>query len=260
MLRFAANLSTMFDETDELARLHRIERLGFKYLEWLFPYSCDKNAIAARLNELNLELVLINAALGSAKDGDRGIGALPGRVDEFKKAMTQAIEYAIALNVPMIHVMAGVCPESKDRSEYLETFASNLTWATDQLKGSSTQLLVEPLNQVDTPNYLIGTSAQAIELMDMTNANVGLQFDFYHLQIMEGNLGSSLKNHIDRIAHVQFSSLPGRHEPQFGEVNCKYLFDLLETLAYKGFIGCEYRPKTTVEEGLSWATPYGIGD
>ena len=258
MLRFAANLSTMFDETDELARLDHIARLGFEYLEWLFPYSCDKQGIASRLNDLNLELVLINAASGSATNGDRGIGALPGREDEFKVAMTQAIEYATALNVPMIHVMAGVCSGTTARAEYLETFASNLTWATQQLKGSSTQLLVEPLNQVDTPNYLISTSAQALELMSMVDANIGLQFDFYHLQIMEGNLGHALNSHIDRIAHVQFSSLPGRHEPQYGEVNCVYLFDLLESLEYGGYIGCEYRPKTTVEEGLSWAAPYGI--
>lgn len=259
MLRFAANLSTMFDEKDELSRLDHIARLGFRYVEWLSPYNCDKHDIACQLNDLELELVLINAALGSADKGDRGIGAIPGREDEFKQAMTQALEYTNVLNVPMIHVMAGICPALDDRAEYLETFASNLTWATQQLEGLPTQLLVEPLNLVDTPNYLISTSAQALELINIVNANIGLQFDFYHLQIMEGNLGHSLKTHIDQIAHVQFSSLPGRHEPQYGEVNCEYLFALLDSLPYTGYIGCEYRPKTTVDEGISWAVPYGIG-
>ena len=259
MLRFAANLSTMFNETDELKRLDHIARLGFQHLEWLFPYSCDRREIASRLNDLNLNLVLINTASGTAQKGDRGIGALPGREDEFKTAMTQALEYADVLNIPMIHVMAGVCADLDKRDEYLETFARNLTWATQQLNGSSTQLLVEPLNQVDNPNYLISTSEQALELMSMVNANIGLQFDFYHLQIMEGNLSHSLKTHFDQIAHVQFSSLPGRHEPQYGEVNCHYLFELLESLSFDGFIGCEYRPKSTVEDGLSWAARYGIG-
>ena len=259
MLRFAANLSTMFDETDELSRLDHIAQLGFRYVEWLFPYSCDKYEIASRLNDLNLELVLFNTASGSAENGDRGIGAIPGREDDFKQAMTQALEYASVLNVPMIHVMAGICPKLDARAEYLETFNKNLTWALQQLEGLSTQLLVEPLNHMDVPNYLISTTAQALELIDMVNANIGLQFDFYHLQIMEGNLGHTLSTHIERIAHVQFSSLPGRHEPQYGEVNCEYLFALLESLSYTGYIGCEYRPKTTVDEGLVWAAPYGIG-
>lgn len=260
MLRFAANLSTMFDESNELDRLEHIARLGFKHFEWLFPYTCDRHEIASRLDELELELILINTALGSAKNGDRGIGALPGREDEFKTAITQAIEYADVLNIPMIHVMAGVCDEPSKRAVYLDTFAENLTWAVEQLDGSSHRLLVEPLNLVDNPNYVISTSVQALQVIDMVNANIGLQFDFYHLQIMEGNLGHSLQTHFDQIAHVQFSSLPGRHEPQHGEVNCDYLFDLLDSLSYEGFIGCEYKPKTTVEDGLSWAEKYGLGN
>lgn len=260
MLRFAANLTTMFDESDEFARLDHIARLGFQQLEWLFPYNCDKREIASRLNDLNLELVLINTASGIAKNGDRGIGALPGREDEFKRAISQAFEYADVLDIPMIHVMAGICPKHDARDKYLETFASNLAWAVQQSNGSSIQLLIEPLNHVDNPDYLISTTAQALELINMVDANVGLQFDFYHLQIMEGNLGQSLTTHFEQIAHVQFSSLPGRHEPQYGEVNCRYLFQLLESLSYTGFIGCEYRPKTTVEDGLTWAKPYGIGE
>ena len=117
MLRFAANLTTMFDESDEFARLDHIARLGFQQLEWLFPYNCDKREIASRLNDLNLELVLINTASGIAKNGDRGIGALPGREDEFKRAISQAFEYADVLDIPMIHVMAGICPDPDARDE-----------------------------------------------------------------------------------------------------------------------------------------------
>lgn len=258
MLRFAANLSTMFNETDELDRLEHIAQLGFQHIEWLFPYNRDKHEIACRLNDLDLNLILINTALGSAENGDRGIGALPGREGEFKTAITEAFEYARVLNIPMIHVMAGVCADLNRRDEYVETFAGNLMWAMEQLKGESTHLLVEPLNHVDTPDYLISTCEQALEVIGLVNRNVGLQFDFYHQQIMEGNLGQLLQSHIDQISHVQFSSVPGRHEPQFGEVNCDYLFRLLESLSYDGYIGCEYRPKTTVEDGLSWAEPYGI--
>ncbi len=259
MPRFAANVSMMFNEHDPMDRLAHAASLGFQYVEWLFPYSCEKRTIASKLEELSLKLILINAAAGDGKRGDRGIGALPERQSEFKSAMTQAIDYARTLNVPYIHVMAGQCPNLDTRQHYLNTFAANLTWASKQLDNGSPQLLVEPLNRFDVPNYLISTTDEALELMDLADANIGLQFDFYHLQIMEGNLSHTISKHIDRIAHVQFSSLPGRHEPQYGEVNCAYLFSLLDSLSYQGYVGCEYRPKESLAEGLSWGRPYGIG-
>lgn len=207
----------MFNEANELDRLTQAANLGFKYVEWLSPYSRSHQAIATSLEDNALDLVLINAALGNPKNGDRGIGGIPGREEDFKVAMTEAITYANELDVPMIHVMAGRCEDPKERSRYIDTFAQNLTWAVGQTDSSKLQLLIEPLNHVDTPNYLIGTSDQALEVIQLVDANIGLQFDFYHAQIMEGNLGATIKRLFDTIAHVQFSSLPGRHEPQHGE-------------------------------------------
>ena len=259
MLKFAANISTMFNEEDELDRLNHAAELGFEFVEWLFPYNRDKHDIAARLRDQKLKLILINAALGEPSKRDRGIGALPHRVTDFKHAVTLGIEYAQQLDIPMIHVMAGQCPEPKDQPLYLETFAKNLRWASEQINGGSPRLLVEPLNLVDSPNYLISSVEQALDVINLADANIGLQFDFYHLQIMQGNLAHRLQAHFDDIAHIQFSSVPGRHEPQYGEVNCQYLFQLLETLNYDGYVGCEYGPKHTVEDGLTWARPYNIG-
>ncbi|MYD42721.1 MAG: TIM barrel protein [Gammaproteobacteria bacterium] len=258
MPTFAANISTMFDESDELDRLNHAAELGFKHVEWLFPYKVDKRQIKSRLDSNGLELILINTALGTAK-GDRGIGGVPGREDEFRKSMAQAIEYATEIDISLIHVMAGICTQPSMRNQYLETFARNLSWSGEQLKGSSIRLLIEPLNQVDTPGYLICHTTEALDLISQIDAAIGLQFDFYHMQIMEGNLGKTMADHIENIGHIQFSSLPGRHEPQYGEVNCQYLFDLLDTLPYTGYVGCEYKPKTNVEEGLSWGSQYGLG-
>ena len=259
MLKFAANIITMFDERDELERLGHAAKLGFKHVEWLFLFSRPEHEIDAKLNELDLNLVLINAALGDPRLGDRGIGAVPGREDEFRQAMQQAIDYASMLNVPMIHVMAGQCSDPTLREHYLDTFANNLVWVVAQLESQSIQLLLEPLNRYDTPHYLIGTTSDALDVIRPTIVGIRLQFDFYHAQIMEGDLGRTLREHIGDIAHIQFSSVPGRHEPQYGEVNCDYLFNLLESLSYSGYIGCEYRPKTTVDEGMSWVEPYGLG-
>lgn len=256
-MKFAANISTMFDEDRELERLDHAAKLGFKWVEWLFPYQHDPVAIQQRLSENSLELVLINTALGDGSRGERGIAALPHRKSAFQSEMETAIRYASRLEIPMIHVMAGICEETEDRSTYVETFVENLEWAKQQLS-DDTQLLIEPLNRQDTPNYLIGTVAEANEVLDLCDCEIGLQFDFYHLQIMTGNLGRGIRDNFDRIRHIQFSSVPGRHEPQFGEVNCDHLFGLLEELGYDGYIGCEYKPKTTVEEGLVWAEPYGL--
>ena len=239
-----------------MERLRRASNLGFDYIEWLFPYQCSIQRTQHELTALNLKLILINAALGDPSSGDKGIGAVPGREEDFKRAMDQAFEYANALKVPMIHVMAGVVQPGDSRTQYIETFVENLNWANEQLTHDNVSLLIEPLNRVDTPNYLHATCQESIEILDSVHKEIGLQFDFYHLQIMEGNLGQSIKEHLHRIRHVQFSSLPGRHEPQFGEVNCFYLFDWLEELGYDGFVGCEYSPMTTVEEGLHWRDDY----
>ena len=257
MLKFAANITTMFNESDPVARLKHANELGFRWVEWLFPYELDICRILDSLVQFDLELVLINTALGDPRAGERGIGALPTHQTEFALAIEETLHFIKEIHVPFVHVMAGICPNQKDRPLYLETFARNLEYASAQIPDGTT-LLIEPLNRIDTPNYLISTIDEATELLDIVDCDIGIQFDFYHLQLMSGNLGNLIRSNFDHIEHIQFSSVPGRNEPQYGEVNCDFLFGLLEQLDYKGFIGCEYSPKTTVEEGLVWAKPYGF--
>ena len=259
MLKFAANLTTMFNETHQPDRIVHAANLGFKWVEWLFPYAYDVSEIHEKLEKHGVELILINTALGDPKIGDKGIGAVPGRENDFKQAIEEAIRYIETLGIPNIHVMAGNCPKTEDRPKFFRTFARNLDWVVTQLAPSGTNVLVEPLNLEDSPGYLIGKTTDALSLMSMADSKFYLQYDFYHAQIMEGNLLRTLRENIEVIRHVQFSSLPGRHEPQYGEVNCEFLFGELEKLNYAGHVGCEYTPKTTVEAGLDWARPYGIG-
>ena len=249
----------MFQQDDELDRVRQAEQLGFKSIEWLFPYNREIGDIKAILAETNLKLILINTALGNPQLGERGIAALPHRTSEFQLQFNQALEYATQLHVPLIHVMAGIVPTSDDRASYVDTFVQNLDWAVQQIKDESCLLLIEPLNREDTPNYLHATCEESQEILQSVNGRVYLQFDFYHLQIMGGNLVSQLKRYFAYIRHIQFSSVPGRHEPQHGEVNCDYLFKVLLKLGYSGYIGCEYTPKTSVEEGLGWADNYNLG-
>ena len=196
--------------------------------------------------------MLVNAALGTPRAGDRGIGALPSRTKDFREQFSQALEYADSLGVSFIHVMAGIVPDNHDRNEYVGTFCENLRWGLNQTNGTRVELLVEPLNSFDTPGYLLTSTHEAMEIIQMLDSQVGLQYDFYHMQLMEGNLGSTVENLFPYIKHVQFSSVPGRHEPQYGEVNLNFLFRRLDALGYSGFVGCEYQPRKTTLEGLNW--------
>ncbi|MYE13041.1 MAG: TIM barrel protein [Gammaproteobacteria bacterium] len=259
MPRFAANVTTMFPELPVAERFRAAREARFSAVEFLFPYAWPAAEVRRWLNDAGVALVLLNTPLGDAEAGERGRGALPDRVDDFRRDFAQALAYARELRAPMIHVMAGVVA-ADERSRAEATFVRNVRFAADQAAPHGIRILLEPLNDEDTPGYLLTRTDQArrcIEAVD--RANVRLQFDFYHRQIMEGNLARGLADHLDRIGHIQFSSVPGRHEPQYGEVNLPFLFDLCDHLGYDGWIGCEYRPKTTTLEGLVWGAPFGIG-
>lgn len=256
MLRFAANISTMCTEVADIERIAAARKFGFDHVEWLFPYHLDLAQIRSQLLKYDVQLILMNTALGDPKSGEKGIGALSHRIDAFKSDIDKALDWASELEVLYLHVMAGIVPERESREKYLDTFCENLDWACDKAAATNTRLLIEPLNTIDSPGYLHSTTEQALEIIERVQHRVGLQYDFYHLQLMEGNLGNTIKQQLPHIEHIQFSSVPGRHEPQYGEVNVYHLFDLLEELGYSGFVGCEYTPKTTTAEGLAWFQEY----
>ena len=260
MPRFAANISMMFPEYDIKDRFKAAADAGFQAIEILQPYSLTTDELNRGLEDNDLQWILMNTPMGDAARGDRGLAAIPGRQDAFNRCFDQALMYAKACHVPMIHFMAGVVPDDTDESTCLRTFEENLANAADVAGESGIQLLSEPLNGQDVPGYLIQGTARARDIISSVNrANVRLQYDFYHLQIMQGNLAAGLKECWDVIGHIQFSSLPGRHEPQYGEVNMPHLFGVLDELGYTGWVGCEYRPKEDTWNGLSWGAFYGLG-
>ena len=249
----------MFPEVAVAARFAAARRAGFTAVEFLFPYAEHAGEIRRWLDDAGIDMILLNTPLGDAAAGERGLAALPGRQEEFRQDFERALDYARQLDVSMIHVMAGVVGD-EERTDALAVFAHNVGYAADRAAPHGIRILLEPLNDEDTPGYLLTHAAQARRCIEAAGrANIRLQFDFYHRQIMEGNLGRGLADHLDIIGHIQFSSVPGRHEPQHGEVHLPFLFDLCDRLGYGGWIGCEYRPKTTTLEGLSWGAPYGLG-
>jgi hydroxypyruvate isomerase len=253
MPSFAANLSLMYGEHAFLDRFAAARRDGFAAVEFLFPYEHAPEVFADLLQAHGLQQVLFNASPGDWAAGDRGLACLPGREAEFRASIAQALEYAQALACPRVHVMAGLAPAGVDRALLQRTYLRNLAWAAQQAIG--VDLLIEPINRRDMPGYFLNRQDQAHEVVIEVGApNLKVQMDLYHCQIVEGDLAMKLRQYLPtgRVGHIQIAGVPERHEPDQGELNYPYLFELIDALGYAGHIGCEYRPRGDTSAGLAW--------
>lgn len=259
MPKFAANLSTMFGDRPFLERFEAAHRAGFRAVECQFPYEARAEEIKARLDAHGLELVLFNTPPGDFAAGERGLAGLPGREADFRAALDRALAYAEVLGTRQIHVMAGVLPNDAQPEACLERYRRNLEVACEAAGSAGRLVLIEPINTRDIPGYLLNTPEEAAPLIrELGQDNLRLQFDFYHTQIMAGDLAKRFERHQPLIGHVQIAGVPERQEPDIGEINYPYLFAHLDRLGYQGWVGCEYFPAGRTEDGLGWAYRYGI--
>lgn len=253
MPKFAANLTMLFNEVPFLERFAAAKAAGFTAVEYLFPYAYDKNELAGLLKTHGLKQVLHNLPAGNWDGGERGIACHPDRVEEFRAGVDKAIEYATALGCPQVNCLAGKVPAAVTREQAHATFVANLKFAADKLKAAGLKLLIEPINSYDIPGFFLNYTAQAAAILDEVGSdNLYIQYDLYHAQRMEGELAATAQKYLARIAHVQLADNPGRNEPGTGEMNYPFLFRHLDAIGYAGWIGCEYKPKTTTVEGLGW--------
>jgi hydroxypyruvate isomerase len=253
MPRFAANLTMLFAEMPFLDRFAAAKAAGFSGVEYLFPYDYDKADLREQLDEHGLVQVLHNLPAGNWVAGERGIAILPDRVDEFRDGVARAISYAKALDCRQLNCLVGIAPRDADPFEMNEVLVENLRFAADALARERIRLLVEPINTLDIPGFFLNKTEQAVQLIaDVRSSNLFIQYDIYHMQVMEGDIARSLQKHLPRIAHVQLADNPGRNEPGTGEINYPFLFRHLDTLGYRGWVGCEYKPRTTTVDGLGW--------
>jgi hydroxypyruvate isomerase len=257
MPRFAANLTMLFNEVPFLERFALAKTGGFKAVEFLFPYEFDVQEVKSALDNNALKLVLHNLPAGDWNAGERGIACLPDRIEEFRSGVAKAIEYAKALGVPQLNCLAGKAPSGVDPKVLHDTFVDNLQYAARELKKVDLKLLIEPINTFDIPGFYLSKTEQGIAILDAVGAdNAFVQYDIYHAQRMEGELANTIKKYLSRIAHIQLADNPGRNEPGTGEINYAYLFGLLDSLGYDGYIGCEYKPLKSTEAGLGWMSQY----
>jgi len=254
MPKLAANLSMLFPELEFLDRFAAAARARFRYVEYQFPYAYRATEVAERARAAGVEVVLHNLPAGDAGQGDRGIACLPERVGEFREGVERAIVYARAAGCTRLNCIAGIAPAD---ARHFDTLVENVRFAADRLRAAGLALMLEPINSRSVPGFFLTGSRQAIEVLDAAGAdNARLQYDVFHMQIMEGDLATTIERLLPRIGHIQIANVPDRHEPGTGEVNFPWLLAHIDRVGYAGWIGCEYNPAGDTRAGLAWAKPY----
>ena len=257
MPKFCANLTLLYNEYAFLDRFAAAAGAGFKGVEYLFPYDYDKRQLAEQLARHRLTQVLHNLPAGNWANGERGIACHPGRTLEFQEGVARAIEYATALGCRQVNCLAGIRPRHVDPNDARETFIRNLQYAAPRFKDAGIKLLIEAINTRDIPGFFLTYTRQALDIVQAVGSdNLFVQYDIYHMQVMEGDLANTIEKNIKLIPHMQLADNPGRNEPGTGEINYPFLFGHIDRIGYTGWIGCEYKPATTTDAGLGWMTPY----
>jgi hydroxypyruvate isomerase len=247
----------LFNEVDFLDRFEKAAKAGFKGVEYLFPYAWKKEQLVEKLGAFGLTQVLHNLPAGDWNKGERGIACIPGRETEFQEGIGKAIEYAKALKCSQVNCLAGLTPQNAPTDKVRQTLIANLRFAAAALEKEGIRLLVEALNSQDIPGFFLVRTADVLTLIkEVGHPNVYVQYDVYHMQIMEGNLTKTIQDNHGKVAHIQIADNPGRNEPGTGEINFPHLFKIIDALGYKGWIGCEYKPAGKTEDGLGWIQPF----
>ena len=252
MPRFSAHLSMLFTEHPFLDRFAAARAAGFEAVEYWFPYEHPAGRLARELRRHGLEQALINLPPGDPAAGEQGLAALPGREDEFARGVDLALDYARALDCRCLHAMAGRTPDA-DPERCWRTYVANLRLAAERAAREGRSVVIEAINPRDLPGYFLHATRDAARAVaEVGHPNLGLLLDLYHCQIIEGDLATRVRELMPMVRHLQIAGVPERHEPDAGEVHYPYLFDLIDALGYRGFIGCEYHPAGETRQGLAW--------
>jgi hydroxypyruvate isomerase len=255
MPRFAANLNFMFNEVPLPDRFEAAAKAGFKAAEMLNPFELQPQDLASRLKANGLTLALFNGPMGDPAAGERGFSALPGREKDFEAAIGTALRYAEATGCTRIHVLAGLVHQGARRDVYV----SNIKKAARMTASAGVDILIEPINRRDIPGYFLNKMHEARSVIhEVGEPNVGLQFDCYHRQVEEGDVIMGMREFGPLARHYQIASPPDRGEPDEGEMNYRTLFKVIDDSGYKGYVGCEYRPRGDTVAGLKWAAACGV--
>ena len=258
MPKLAANLTMLFTDVPFLDRFAAAKQAGFKYVEFLFPYEAPAEKVKEALDKNGLKVVLFNLPSGNWAGGDRGIGANPNRVEEFRAGVKTAVSYAKVLGVPRLNCLAGKTIAGVSREDQKKAMVENVKFAADALKEIGVKLVIEHINNFDIPGFVLGRVQDVLDVIaEAGRSNVYVQYDIYHAQRTEGNLVQILREHFAKIDHIQIADNPGRHQPGTGEINFPFVFAEMDKLGYQGYVGLEYVPSPDTLKSFGWIKEYG---
>jgi len=260
VIRFSASLTTLFTEAPLDERFALAKRAGFAAVECQQPYGLSAQEIAGLLDKTGLTMALLNAPAGDWERGERGFAALAGREAQFRGSVERGLEYCRAAGCSQMHVLAGIPEAGTPADQTRAAYIANLRHAAERARQEGVRILIEPLNAADAPGYFLNCMSQAAEIVsDVGHENLWLQYDIYHARMTGEPLAETFRDHPTRIAHIQIAGVPGRHEPIPSEIPYPDLFQLIDNSGYRGWIGCEYRPRAGTLAGLEWMSAYGFG-
>ncbi|MAA70943.1 MAG: hydroxypyruvate isomerase [Bermanella sp.] len=259
-MRLVANLSLLFTELPLLERFQAAADAGFKTVEIQFPYDENLADLVAAQQQANVNVCLINVPAGDLMSGGEGLACVPDQEQAFESALQQAITYAKALGVKMVNVLPGRCLDEHKRASYLDTLKRNLVKAANLMHRQGILVTFEAVNTQDMPGFLIHHTEQMLEILTQLNhPNLKMQYDIYHMHIMDGNVDDTLLHHANMIGHIQFADVPGRGEPLSGNLNFKRIFETIKNSHYHGFISAEYRPSEgDTQASLQWMKQFDL--
>ncbi len=255
MLRFSANISLLFTEVPLDKRFQAAKQQGFEAVEIQFPYTLDIEFIRQELETQQLKLVLFNVDADDLLQGGEGLAAVPEKQQKFRQAVAEAVAYATILKPDVINILPGRCFDKTRLSLYQQTFKDNLRYAIEALSPLGIKTVFEAINTVDMPDFIIHSSAQVLSVINEINhPDLLMQYDIYHMQMMQENPANFIQQHADTIGHIQFADCPGRHQPGTGTIDFIELFSVINASNYQGWTGAEYKPFGTSKSSLAWLT------
>ena len=253
MLNFTANLSLLFTEVELINRFKAAKQQGFDAVEIQFPYSLSAEILKNTLEEQQLKLVLFNVDADDLLHGGEGLACVPEKRDQFRQAVAQTLEYAKLLKPEVINVLPGCCFNENRKRDYLETFKENLCFAANALAPLGIKTVFEAVNIHDMPGFIIHNGKQMLGILDQLKLpGLFMQYDIYHMQMMNDKPAEFIARHADKIGHIQFADCPGRGQPGTGRIDFERIFSAIEKSAYSGWVGAEYKPVGTTSESLDW--------
>jgi hydroxypyruvate isomerase len=215
--------------------------------------------VRSALRGNGLQMVLFDPAPGDWAAGERGLLCIPAREEEFAATLADAVELATSLGTGRLNALAGIVPAKVSRAAAEETALANLRRAVPVIAAAGITLLVEAINSVDMPGYLLDTIDRAAHLVEaVASPSLRLQLDQYHVAMAGADPVEAFRRYAHLIAHVQIADVPGRHEPGTGHQPIAAFLEELDRSGYQGYVGLEYRPLLSTDTSLEWLEKFEV--